>query len=168
MTIRIGDTLPAGTLHEATQFDASAGCPLNPVAVDVLDACRGKRIVVFGLPGAYTPTCSARHLPGYLDQYEALKAKGIDEIWCVATNDAYVMGAWGHEQKVAGRVRMLGDGNTVWTRALGLEIDRTPSGMGLRMQRFSMLVDDGVVKALNIEAPGKFEASDAGTMLRSL
>ncbi len=168
MAIKIGDKLPAGTLSEATHFDEAAGCPMNPEAVDVLAACRGKRIVVFGLPGAYTPTCSARHLPGYLAQHQALKAKGVDEIWCVATNDAFVMGAWGHDQGVAGRVRMLGDGNAAWTRALGLEIDRSASGMGLRMQRFSMLVEDGVVKALNLESPGKFEVSDAETMLKAL
>lgn len=168
MTIKIGDKLPAGTLAEATHFDETAGCPMNPEAVDVLTACRGKRIVVFGLPGAYTPTCSAKHLPGYLARQPALKAKGVDEIWCVAVNDAFVMGAWGHDQKVNGRIRMLGDGNAAWTRALGLELDRSASGMGLRMQRFSMLVEDGVVKALNIEAPGKFEVSDAETMLRAL
>lgn len=168
MTIKIGDKLPAGTLTEATQFDESAGCPLNPAEVDVLAASRGKRIVVFGLPGAYTPTCSAKHLPGYLALHQALKAKGVDDIWCVAVNDAFVMGAWGHDQKVNGRIRMLGDGNAAWTRALGLELDRSASGMGLRMQRFSMLVEDGVVKRLNIEAPGKFEVSDAETMLQAL
>jgi glutaredoxin/glutathione-dependent peroxiredoxin len=168
MTIKIGDKLPAGTLTEATHFDEAAGCPMNPEEVGVLAACRGKRIVVFGLPGAYTPTCSAKHLPGYLAQHAALKAKGVDEIWCVATNDAFVMGAWGHDQGVDGRVRMLGDGNAAWTRALGLELDRSASGMGLRMQRFSMLVEDGVVKRLNIEAPGKFVVSDAETMLQAL
>lgn len=168
MTIKIGDKLPAGTLTEATQFDEAAGCPANPVEVDVLAASRGKRIVVFGLPGAYTPTCSARHLPGYLAQHAALKAKGVDEIWCVATNDAFVMGAWGHDQKVGDRIRMLGDGNAAWTRALGLEMDLTPRGMGLRMQRFSMLVEDGTVRQLNIEAPGKFEVSSAEAMLARL
>ncbi|MBZ0143607.1 MAG: peroxiredoxin [Rhodocyclaceae bacterium] len=168
MTIKIGDKLPAGTLTEATHFDEAAGCPMNPEEVDVLAAARGKRIVVFGLPGAYTPTCSAKHLPGYLAQYQALKAKGVDEIWCVAANDAFVMGAWGHDQGVDGRVRMLGDGNASWTRALGLEMDLTPRGMGLRMQRFSMLVEDGVVKQLNVEAPGKFEVSGAEAMLASL
>ena len=166
MTIKIGDRLPAGTLAEATHFDEAAGCPMNPEEVDVLAACRGKRIVVFGLPGAYTPTCSARHLPGYLAQHPALKAKGVDEIWCVATNDAFVMGAWGRDQKTGGKLRMMADGSAAFAQATGLTLDLTAKGMGLRSNRYSMLVVDGVVKSLNVEAPGKFEVSDAATLLK--
>lgn len=168
MTIKIGDRLPGGKLWEAVEFDAAAGCPLNPREVDVAAASAGKRIAVFALPGAYTPTCSAKHLPGYLAQYDALRARGIDEIWCVAANDAFVMGAWGHAQQVAGRVRMLADGNADWARALGLELDLTARGMGVRLQRFSLLVEDGVIRQLNIEAPGEFKVSDAATLLAQL
>jgi glutaredoxin/glutathione-dependent peroxiredoxin len=165
MSVKIGDKLPGGKLMEAVEFDETAGCPMNPSEVDVAAASAGKRIAIFALPGAYTPTCSARHLPGYLAQHAALKAKGIDEIWCVATNDAFVMGAWGHGQKVGGRVRMLADGNAAWARALGLDLDLTGRGMGIRLQRFSMLVDKGIVKQLNVEGPGEFKVSDAATLL---
>ena len=168
MTLKIGDTLPSGKLMEAVEFDEAAGCPMNPKEVDVAAAAAGKRIAIFALPGAYTPTCSAKHLPGYLAQYDALKAKGVDEIWCVATNDAFVMCAWGHGQKVGGRVRMLADGNAAWARALGLDLDLTGRGMGIRLQRFSMLVDNGVVKQLNVEGPGEFKVSDAATLLAQL
>jgi glutaredoxin/glutathione-dependent peroxiredoxin len=122
--------------------------------------------VVFGLPGAFTPTCSAKHVPGYVAHHDALKAKGVDEIWCVSVNDAFVMGAWATDQKTAGKVRMLGDGSAEWTKALGLELDLTARGMGVRMQRFSMLVENGVVKTFNLEGPGKFEVSDADTMMK--
>jgi glutaredoxin/glutathione-dependent peroxiredoxin len=136
--------------------------------VSVAEASRGKRIVIFGLPGAFTPTCSAKHVPGYVKQLPALKAKKVDEVWCVAVNDGYVMAAWGRDQKALGKLRLLGDGSAEFTKKLGLEADLTGGGMGLRMRRFSMLVDDGVVKQLNVEAPGKFEVSDADTMLRQL
>lgn len=168
MTIKIGDQLPGGTLWEATEYDETAGCPLNPQKIDIAAAAVGKRIVVFGLPGAYTPTCSAQHLPGYVQNFDAFKAKGVDEIWCVAVNDAFVMGAWGRGQDVGNKVRMLGDGNGDWARALGLELDRSAGGMGKRMERFSMLVDNGVVKQVNVEAPREFKVSDAGTMLKQL
>ena len=128
----------------------------------------GKRIVIFGLPGAYTPTCSAKHVPGYVQHLAELKAKKVDEVWCVSLNDGFVMAAWGREQKAIGKVRMLGDGNGELTKKLGLEVDLSKAGLGIRMQRFSMLVDDGVVKQLNVEAPGKFEVSDAATMLKQL
>jgi peroxiredoxin len=134
----------------------------------VSDLVKGKRIVVFGLPGAFTPTCSAKHLPGYLAGFDRLKAKQVDEVWCVAVNDAFVMGAWGKEQKCAGKVRMMADGSATYAKALGLEMDLTARGMGVRSQRYSMLVEDGVVKTLNLEQPGKFEVSDAETMLRQL
>lgn len=168
MSIKIGDRLPGGKLWEAVEFDEAAGCPLNPREVEVAAATAGKRIAVFALPGAYTPTCSAKHLPGYLAQYETLRAKGIDEIWCVAANDAFVMGAWGRGQGAAGKIRMLADGNADWARALGLDLDLTSRGMGVRLQRFSMLVDNGVVRQLNIEAPGEFKVSDAATLLAQL
>jgi len=166
MTIQIGDRIPDATLMESTEFGEA--CPLPPQKISVAEACKGKRIVVFGLPGAYTPTCSAKHLPGYVANIDALKAKKVDEVWCVSVNDGYVMAAWGRDQKATGKVRMLGDGSADFTKKLGLDRDMAANGMGVRMQRFSMLVDDGVVKQLNVEAPGKFEQSDAETMLKQL
>jgi len=167
MTIKVGDRLPEGQLQEYIEVE-TAGCSIGPNTFAVSDLVKGKKIVVFGLPGAYTPTCSAKHVPSYLQQYDALKAKGVDEIWCLSVNDAFVMGAWGRDQKAAGKVRMMADGAAAYTRALGLELDLTARGMGMRCQRFSMLVDDGVVRALNVEAPGKFEVSDGATMLKQL
>ena len=168
MTIQIGDRLPDGKLAEATEFDPVAGCPINPKEVSVAEAIQGKRIAIFGVPGAFTPTCSAKHLPGYVQQRDALKAKGVDEVWCVAANDAFVMAAWGRDQAVGGAIRMLGDGSAAWARALGLEVDLSARGMGVRLRRFSMLVENGLVTRLNVEAPGKFEVSDAGSLLRQL
>ncbi|MBL8515365.1 MAG: peroxiredoxin [Betaproteobacteria bacterium] len=165
--IKIGDTLPDGTLTEFIE-EETAGCTIGPNSFKVADLVKGKKIVVFGLPGAFTPTCSAKHVPGYVQQHDALKAKGVDEIWCVSVNDAFVMGAWAKEQKTAGKVRMLGDGSAAWTKALGLELDLIARGMGIRMQRFSMLVEDGLVKSFNLEGPGKFEVSDADTMLKQV
>ena len=167
MAITVGDRLPDGTLTELIETEPP-GCTLGPNAFRVSELVKGKRIVVFGLPGAFTPTCSAKHLPGYLAGFDRLKAKRVDEIWCVAVNDAFVMGAWGKEQKCAGKVRMMADGSATYAKALGLEMDLTARGMGIRSQRYSMLVEDGVVKALNLEQPGKFEVSDAETMLRQL
>jgi glutaredoxin/glutathione-dependent peroxiredoxin len=164
MTIKAGDRLPDGQLQEFIEVE-TAGCSLGPNTFNVADLAQGKKIVIFGLPGAYTPTCSAKHVPSYLQHYDALKARGVDEIWCLSVNDAFVMGAWGRDQKATGKVRMMADGSAVYTKALGLELDRTAAGMGVRCQRFSMLVDDGVVKALNVEAPGKYEVSGAETML---
>ena len=165
--IRVGDRLPAGTLMEMNEVE-SPGCPLGPVSVKVEDLAQGRRIVVFGLPGAFTPTCSAKHVPGYVAHYDRLKAKGVDEIWCVSVNDAFVMGAWGRDQKTGGKLRMFADGNADYTRALGLEVDLSARGMAVRSQRYSMLVEDGVVKALNLEQPGKFEVSSAEKMLELL
>src|SRR4029079_16501823 len=136
--------------------------------VNVGEAAKGKKIAIFGLPGAYTPTCSAKHVPGYLQNIDQLKKKGVSEVWCVATNDAFVMASWGRDQKGLGKIRFLADGSAQWTKALGLELDLNARGMGTRMNRFSMLVDNGVVKQLNVEGPGKFEVSDAGTMLKQL
>jgi peroxiredoxin len=167
MTIKVGDRLPDGQLQEYIEVE-TAGCPIGPNTFNVADLVRGKKIVIFGLPGAFTPTCSAKHVPGYLQHYDALKKKGVDEIWCLSVNDAFVMGAWGRDQKTTGKVRMMADGSAEYTKKLGLELDLTARGMGVRCQRFSMLVEDGVVKSLNIEAPGKFEVSDAETMLKQL
>ena len=162
--IKVGDTLPNGTLGEFIAVE-TVGCSIGPNNFNVSDLVKGKKIAVFGLPGAFTPTCSAKHVPGYLVNYAALKAKGVDEIWCVAVNDPFVMGAWAKELGTDGKVRMFGDGSAAWTKALGLEFDLTARGMGIRMQRFSMLVVDGVVKTMNLEGPGKFEVSNAETML---
>ena len=162
--IKVGDTLPNATLSEFIAVE-TAGCSIGPNSFNVSDLVKGKKIAVFGLPGAFTPTCSAKHVPGYIANYDALKAKGVDEIWCVSVNDAFVMGAWAKDQRADGKVRMFADGSAAWTKALGLELDLTAKGMGVRMQRFSMLVVDGVVKTLNIEGAGKFEVSNAETML---
>ncbi len=162
--IKVGDTLPNGSLGEFIAVE-TAGCTIGPNMFNVSDMVKGKKIAVFGLPGAFTPTCSAKHVPGYIVNYDALKAKGVDEIWCVSVNDAFVMGAWAKDQHSEGKVRMLADGSAAWTKELGLEFDLTTKGMGVRMQRFSMLVVDGVVKTLNLEGPGKFEVSNAETML---
>ena len=167
MTIKIGDRLPEGSLSEFIEVE-SEGCSLGPNTFNVGELAKGKKIAIFGLPGAYTPTCSAQHVPGYIANADALKAKGVDEIWCVSVNDAFVMGAWGRELKATGIVRMMGDGSAQFTKALGLEFDLTARGMGIRSQRYSMLVEDGVVKQLNLEAPGKFEVSNAETLLKQL
>jgi peroxiredoxin len=164
--IKIGDKLPDATLYESLEFGEA--CPISPNPVRVSEASAGKRIVIFGLPGAYTTTCSAKHLPGYVDRLGALKGKGVDEVWCVSVNDGYVMAAWGREHDAIGKVRMLGDGNAELTKALGLERDLSKSGMGTRAQRFSLLVEQGVVKQVNVEQSGKFEVSDADTMLKQL
>lgn len=166
MTIQIGDRLPDATLSESTEFGEA--CPLSPAPVSVASATAGKRVIIFGLPGAYTPTCSAQHVPGYLKHLDALKAKGVDEVWCIATNDGFVMAAWGQALGAIGKVRMLGDGSADFTKKLGLELDLNNFGMGLRTQRFSMLVEDGIVKQLNVEAPNKFEVSNAETLLAQL
>lgn len=162
--IKVGDKLPAGKLQEFVEVEGN-GCSIGPNTFDVKKEVAGKRIAIFALPGAFTPTCSAQHVPGYVEHADTLKAAGIDEIWCVSVNDAFVMGAWGRDQKTGGKVRMMADGSAEWTRALGLTLDLTAKGMGVRSQRFSMLVDNGVVKTLNIEAPGKFEVSNAETLL---
>jgi len=168
MTIQIGDAVPDGVLFESIGYSDENHCPIRPAQVKVADAVKGRRIVVFGLPGAFTPTCSGKHLPGYLANLDQFKACGVDEVWCVAVNDGYVMAAWGLDQKANGKIRMLGDGNAAWTKALGLELDSSLGGMGLRMRRFSMLSENGVVKQLNLEQPLKFEVSDAATMLKQL
>jgi len=163
--LKVGDKLPAGSLSEFIEVEGN-GCSLGPNTFDLEKATAGKKIAVFALPGAYTPTCSAKHVPGYVENAEALKAAGVDEIWCVSVNDAFVMGAWGRDQHTGGKVRMMADGSADFAKATGLTLDLTARGMGLRSNRYSMLVVDGVVKTLNVEGPGKFEVSDAGTMLK--
>ncbi|HSV52006.1 MAG TPA: peroxiredoxin [Burkholderiaceae bacterium] len=162
--IKVGDTLPAGTLMEYSEVEGN-GCSIGPNAVEISKATAGKTIALFALPGAFTPTCSAKHVPGYVEKFNELKAAGVDEIWCVSVNDAFVMGAWARDQKTEGKVRMLGDGSAAFAQATGLTLDLTAKGMGVRSNRYSMLIKDGKVTTLNVEGPGKFEVSDAATML---
>ncbi len=163
--IKVGDKLPAGTLQEFIEVEGE-GCSIGPNSFDVVQATADKTIAIFGLPGAYTPTCSAKHVPGYVERAGEFRAAGVDEIWCVSVNDAFVMGAWGRDQNTGGKVRMMADGSAEFARATGLTLDLSSRGMGLRSNRYSMLVVDGVVASLNVEGPGKFEVSDAATLLR--
>jgi peroxiredoxin len=167
MPIKPGDRLPEGVLEEFNETEAP-GCPVGPAKVNAAEAAKGKKIIIFGLPGAFTPTCSAKHVPGYVANYAQLTAKGIDEIWCISVNDAFVMGAWGRDQKAGGKVRMLADGQADYAKKLGLELDMTARGWGIRSRRYALLVDDGVVKSVNVEEPGKFEVSGAEAMLAKL
>ncbi len=162
--IKVGDQLPEATLMEFSEVEGN-GCSIGPNPVATSKATAGKTIALFALPGAFTPTCSAKHVPGYLEKFNDLKAAGVDEIWCVSVNDAFVMGAWARDLKSAGKVRMLADGDAAFAKATGLTLDLTGKGMGLRSCRYSMLVKDGKVASLNVEAPGKFEVSDAATLL---
>ncbi len=160
MTIKVGDTLP-----QATFMTMGKDGP-QPLASD--DLFKGKTVGLFAVPGAFTPTCSAKHLPGFVDKAAELKAKGVDQIACLSVNDVFVMGAWGDSQSVGDKVLMLADGNGAFTKALGLEFDGSRFGMGERSSRYSMIVKDGVVTTLNVEAPGEFKASSAETMLGQL
>ena len=161
MTINVGDKVPSVTLKQLT--------PEGVKEVTTDEIFGGKKVVFFAVPGAFTPACSQRHLPGFVERAADIKAKGVDEIACVAVNDAFVMGAWGKEQKTEGKVRMLADGSGDLVRALGLELDLSKGGLGIRSQRYSMLVDNGVVKSLNIEKqPGQVDVSGAEAMLRAL
>ena len=162
--IKVGDTLPATTLYEYSEVEGEA-CSIGPNAVDVTKATAGKTIALFALPGAFTPTCSVKHVPGYVEYAAAFQAAGVDEIWCLSVNDAFVMGAWAREQKTGTKVRMLADGSADFAKATGLTLDLTSRGMGVRSTRYSMLVKDGKVTSLNVEPAGKFEVSDAGTLL---
>ena len=165
--IAVGQKLPNATLYEFIDEERE-GCSLGPNSFEVDKLVAGKKIVIFALPGAYTPTCSAKHVPGYVEQFDALKAKGVDEVWCISVNDPFVMGAWGRDLKVGKKVRMFGDGSGEFTKKLGMEFDLTARGLGIRSQRFAMIVDNGVVKYLALEAPGKFEVSDAASALKAL
>lgn len=160
MTIKVGDKIPSATLMEMQDG--------KPTPVSTGSFFAGKKIALFALPGAFTPTCSAKHVPGYVDNYDTLKGKGVDAIACVSVNDAFVMGAWGKDQKADGKVHMLADGNGDFTRALDLEFDATKFGMGKRSQRYSMIVDNGVVTSINVEQPGAFEVSSAEHMITQL
>lgn len=165
--IKVGDRLPAITLMEFVEVEGE-GCSLGPNPIDVTTASAGKTIALFAVPGAFTPTCSAKHVPGYVENFSELKAAGVDEIWCVSVNDAFVMGAWAREQKTGGKVRMLADGDAAFAKATGLTLDLTGKGLGLRSNRYSMLIQDGKVASLNVEGPGKFEVSDAATLLAQI
>jgi peroxiredoxin len=167
MSIKIGDTLPEGTLMEYIEVEGE-GCSVGPNAFKVSDLTAGKKVIFFGLPGAFTPGCSNFHLPGFVKHFDDFKARGVDAIYCLSVNDAFVMGAWARDQKTAGKVRLLADGSGAFTKQLGLELDLTTKGMGIRSQRYAMLVDKGVVKQLNIDASGKIEASGAETLLKQL
>ena len=162
--IKVGDTLPPVTLMEYIEVEGN-GCSLGPNPVDTVQASAGKTIALFAVPGAFTPTCSAKHVPGYVEKFADLKAAGVDEIWCLSVNDTFVMGAWARDQKTEGKVRMLADGDAAFAQATGLTLDLNGKGLGLRSNRYSMLVKDGKVVSLNIEGPGKFEVSDADTLL---
>jgi peroxiredoxin len=162
--IKVGDTLPTVKLMEYVEVEGN-GCSIGPNAVDPVQASAGKTIALFAVPGAFTPTCSAKHVPGYVEKAEEFKAAGVDEIWCLSVNDAFVMGAWARDQKTGGKVRMLADGDAAFAQATGLTLDLTGKGLGLRSNRYSMLVKDGKVVSLNNEGPGKFEVSDADTLL---
>lgn len=167
MAIQAGQALPNITLYEFIE-DETPGCSVGPNAFQVSDLVRGKTIVIFGLPGAFTPTCSAKHVPGYVAHADALKAKGVDEIWCVSVNDAFVMGAWGRELGTKGKVRMFGDGNAEFSKAIDLTLDLTGRGLGIRSNRYAMIVRDGVVQTVSVEAPGQFEVSSAEAVLAQL
>jgi glutaredoxin/glutathione-dependent peroxiredoxin len=160
MTIKVGDKIPSVTLRYLS--------PEGPKGVGSDEFFAGKKVVLFGLPGAFTRTCSERHLPSYVTHYAELKAKGVDTIACLAVNDPFVMGAWGKQHQAGDKVVMLGDGSGDFTRAIGLELDRIKEAMGIRSQRYSMLVEDGVVKALHVEQPGQFDVSSAEAMLKAL
>lgn len=160
MTIKVGDKLPDATLTQATAE--------GPRPVSVKDVFAGKKVALFAVPGAFTPTCSAKHLPGFKQMAGEIKGKGVDAIACVSVNDAFVMRAWAEDQAVGEDIVMLADGGGDFTRALGLDFDASKFGMGTRSQRYSMIVDDGVVKELNVEAPGEFKVSSADYLLAQL
>ncbi len=160
MTIQVGDRIPSTTLHHMTAN--------GPEAITTDEIMKGKKVVLFALPGAFTPTCSAKHLPGFLSKADEIKAKGVDTIACLSVNDAFVMGAWGKDQGVGGKVLMLADGSAELTKAVGLELDLTDRAFGVRSGRYAMIVEDGVVTLLNREEPGKFDVSSAETILKAL
>ena len=160
MAIKVGDKIPEKTLAHMTKD--------GPAPISTSDIFKGKKVVLFALPGAFTPTCSAKHLPGFVEKADQLKAKGVDTIACLSVNDPFVMGAWGKDQKVGEKVLMLADGSAELTKAMGLELDLTPRGFGVRSDRYAMIVEDGVVKALNREQPGAFEVSSADAILKAL
>lgn len=162
--ISAAQALPSVTLYEYLHAPTE-GCAIGPRAINAAEAAQGKTVVIVGVPGAFTPTCSEKHLPGFIEQADALKKAGVDEIWCVAVNDAFVMGAWAQATGGAGKIRFMGDGSAEFAKATGLTFDLTAKGLGVRNQRYSMLIRQGKVDALFVEAPGQFEVSDAQSML---
>jgi peroxiredoxin (alkyl hydroperoxide reductase subunit C) len=160
MTIGVGDKIPEATLYHMTGD--------GPAAISTDEIFSGKKVAIFGVPGAFTPTCSAKHLPGFIEKADDLKAKGIDQIVCMSVNDAFVMGAWAKDQGAGDKVLLVGDGSADFTKAAGLELDLGPRGLGLRCQRFAMVVDDGTVKSIEIDAAGAFEKTSAESVLASL
>ncbi len=160
MTIKVGDKMPAGVLTHMTKD--------GPQKLSTEQLFGGKKVVLFSVPGAFTPTCDAKHLPGYVQQADALKAKGIDTIACMAVNDVFVMNAWGKASNVGDKVLMLADGNAEYSKVLGLELNATGFGMGIRGQRFAIYADNGVVKGLYVEGPGEFKVSSAEHVLSTL
>lgn len=160
MSIKVGDKLPEATFMEMT--------PNGPEPLKTADVFAGKTVALFAVPGAFTPTCSARHLPGFLDHYQDFQDKGVDEIVCTSVNDVFVMKAWADKTEAGSRIRMLADGNGAFAGALGLEMDASGFGMGKRSKRYSMLVEDGVVKELNVEEGGEFKVSSADYLLGQL
>lgn len=165
--LKVGDTLPTVVLHEWVALESS-GCSIGPNPVDLSNAVSNKTIAVFGLPGAFTPTCSASHVPGYLELYQEFKSAGVDEIWCISVNDAFVMGAWAKDQNTEGKIRMLADGSAVFAKATGITLDLTDKGLGLRSGRYSLIVKNGIVTHLNIESGGQLKVSDAQNLLQQL
>ena len=165
--LKVGDKLPAGTLQEFIEVEGN-GCSIGPNGFDIAKETAGKTVAIFALPGAFTPTCSAKHVPGYVEHAADFKAAGVDQIWCVSVNDAFVMGAWARDQQVPAGLHMLADGNGAFTKALGLELDATAFGMGLRAKRFALFAEDGVVRQVHVEAPGEFKVSSAEYMLEHL
>jgi peroxiredoxin len=160
MTIKVGDRIPSAKLRHMTAE--------GPKEITTDEVFKGKKVVLFAVPGAFTPTCSAKHLPGFVQNAQAIKGKGVDTIACIAVNDAFVMGAWGKSQNTEGKVEMLADGNGTFTKELGLEMDGSGFGLGTRSKRYAMVVDDGVVKQLNVENPGAFEVSSAEAVMKAL
>ncbi len=165
MSIKVGERVPDATLSEYIET-ATDTCAIGPNNFQVADLAKGKKIAVFAVPGAFTPTCSERHLPGFAAKADEFKAAGVDEIWCVAVNDPFVMGAWGKSLNINGKVRLLADGSGIWAKKLGLEFDLTSKGLGVRSKRYSALLEDGVVKQLNIDEDGGLHTSDADTLLK--
>lgn len=168
MTIEVGQKIPEGKLTECTEFDEQTDCPLKPEPQDVSSLLKGKKVVIFGVPGAFTPLCSNEHLPGFIEHADEIKAAGADEIWCVAVNDAFVMASWGRMQYAGEKVRMMADGNAEFVKAMGLDRDMSGGGMGIRSYRYAMIVDNGVVEYIGVEGSGEFGRSKAETILEEL